>query len=61
MKYIKNFNVSELDRNELSSITGGGVFRDLGRLVGKAWCRVKEFVADMDNRPALGHVTGGHA
>ena len=41
MKNIENFNLSELTKNKLSSIAGGGLFRDLGRLAGKAWCEVK--------------------
>ncbi|MBQ4915453.1 hypothetical protein J8L85_13445 [Maribacter sp. MMG018] len=61
MKNIEKFNVSVLDTNEMKFINEGGLFRDLGRMAGKAWYKVKEFVADMDNHLALGHVTGSHA
>lgn len=60
MKNIEKFNVEELSSNELELISGGGLFKKLGRAVGDAWCKVKEFASNMDNHAALGHVTGSH-
>ena len=57
MKTTNDYLVSELDRNELRSINGGGFWRDLGwtigRAFGRAWCWMKEFEYEVDEYTKL--------
>ena len=47
MKNIEKYNVSVLNTNETKLINGGGLFRDLGRGFGKAWCATKGFLKEL--------------